>query len=249
MNSTEALSCTCSNWLARNWSAQSWWDEVYLHGTAFGTYRPKKLHFTLLSKPHSPTGQDQHRTWDGEKRWVIAWSTKSEGGSIGVVKPACMVFSDNQSILISLCWNITWPDVLSTVHTQDSAFTTSRILSYMLFFFCHNDNDVTVRSWSLLCLQMAPCLHNYITITTFQQFLEHSDKQFRECCDNIPGKQFQNVPRNDLQNVHIIAYSRSKNHKHVRRIAEPRSKRILKWGYLMIFMRVLVAVSVRWCKV
>jgi len=24
---------------------------------------------------------------------------------------------------------------------------------------------------------------------------------------------------------------------------------ILKWGYLMIFMRVLVAVSVRWCKV
>jgi len=26
-------------------------------------------------------------------------------------------------------------------------------------------------------------------------------------------------------------------------------KIIIKWGYLMIFMRVLVAVSVRWCKV
>ena len=89
-------------------------------------------------------------------------------------------------------------------------------------------SSATMTMMSLCALEVSYACNGsmsaYIMITTFQQFPEHSDKQFRECCDNIPQKRFQNVPRNDLQNVHIIAYSRSKNHKHVRRIAEPRSK-------------------------
>ena len=34
---------------------------------------------------------------DGEKQWVIVWSMKSEEGGIGPVKPACMVFSEDES--------------------------------------------------------------------------------------------------------------------------------------------------------
>ena len=31
-----------------------------------------------------------------EKQWVITWTTESEGGNIGPVKPVHMVFSDDE---------------------------------------------------------------------------------------------------------------------------------------------------------
>jgi len=40
---------------------------------------------------------------DGEKQWVITWSTKSEGDGIGPVKPAHTTFSDDESFLPRFC--------------------------------------------------------------------------------------------------------------------------------------------------
>ena len=54
---------------------------------------------------------------DGEKRWVIAWSMKSEGGGIGPVNPACMVLVKTRVLAMAK------PNVLFIVHTKNSAFT------------------------------------------------------------------------------------------------------------------------------
>ena len=42
------------------------------------------------------------------------------------------------------------PDMLFIVHTEDSAVTTCRIRSYMLFPFCCNNNDVIMHFYSSL---------------------------------------------------------------------------------------------------
>jgi len=60
-------------------------------------YRHKELRLTSVPQPDSPRGQDQQRTYeDGEKRWVITWSMKFEGGDIDLVKPVHVVFSDDE---------------------------------------------------------------------------------------------------------------------------------------------------------
>ena len=55
---------------------------------------------------------------------------KSEGDGISPVKPACMVFSDDERFLQISVENLAamQPDVLSTVYTKDSAFTAGRII-------------------------------------------------------------------------------------------------------------------------
>ena len=49
------------------------------------------------------------------------------------------------------------PDVLFIVHPKDSAFTMSRIQSYMFFLFCRNNNDVIMHSWLLTHAWTTPC--------------------------------------------------------------------------------------------
>ena len=96
LSSTEALSCTCSNCLTRNWSTPSSWGKDCL---VLDPFQHEELHFTSLLKP------DQQRTsaWT----WVvITWFTKSEVGGIGPVKPVHMVFSDNEGNCSRLCWNV-----------------------------------------------------------------------------------------------------------------------------------------------
>ena len=63
ISSTEALPCTCSDWLARYWSAQSSWGKDCLYGTVLDTCWHEKLHFTLLPKPDSLRDWDKQRTW------------------------------------------------------------------------------------------------------------------------------------------------------------------------------------------
>jgi len=43
MSTTEALSCTCSNWLAGNWTAQNSWGKVCLHAAVLDPYQHKEL--------------------------------------------------------------------------------------------------------------------------------------------------------------------------------------------------------------
>ena len=45
------------------------------------------------------TVQEVEISREDEDGCVIAWFMKIEGGSIGLVKPACMVFSDDGSSL------------------------------------------------------------------------------------------------------------------------------------------------------
>jgi len=68
VSSTEAVSSTCSNWLARNWSAQNSWGEVCLYGADLDPCQPEELHFTSLPKPDSPRGWDQQRTWQWDEQ-------------------------------------------------------------------------------------------------------------------------------------------------------------------------------------
>ena len=56
-------------------------------------FQHEELCFSLLPKLDSPRGQEHN--YNGEKRWVITWSMKSEGDGIGPVKPVYMVFSDD----------------------------------------------------------------------------------------------------------------------------------------------------------
>ena len=70
MSSTKALSCTFSNWQG----------EDCLHGKVLNT-----KNFVLCRYP-SLTVQEVVISKDGEKRWVITWSTKSEWDDIGSVK-------------------------------------------------------------------------------------------------------------------------------------------------------------------
>jgi len=72
---------------------------------------------------------------DGEKRWVITWPMKFEGGDIDPVKPVHVVFRRTwylvtmrvffQGSVESLA--ATRPDMLFIVHMKDSAFTMGRI--------------------------------------------------------------------------------------------------------------------------
>ena len=48
----------------------------------------------------SPTVQEVEISREDE---VVTWSTKSEGGGIGPVKPVYMVFSDDESFLSRFC--------------------------------------------------------------------------------------------------------------------------------------------------
>ena len=90
-------------------------------------FRPEELCFTLLPKPDSPRGQE-HNYYDGKKRWVISWSTKSEGDGICPVKPAHMVFSDDEGFLGSVENLAAMPlDVLFMFHAKLISFPLSVI--------------------------------------------------------------------------------------------------------------------------
>jgi len=95
MISTAALSCTYSNWLAgmkhlklTTQSACMKWLMTLIDTKNF------VLHCYPSLTVQEANISREHENW--EKQWVITWTTESEGGNIGPVKPVHMVFSDDE---------------------------------------------------------------------------------------------------------------------------------------------------------
>jgi len=95
-----------SNWLARNWSTQAHEVKTTCAEQFWTVFDTKN--FVLCCFPSLTVQEVQisREHVDGEKRWVIIWSTKSEGCGIGPVKPMHMVFSDDESFLWRFCWKL-----------------------------------------------------------------------------------------------------------------------------------------------
>ena len=127
-----------SNWLARNWSTQAH-DVKTTCAEQFWTLFGTK-NFVLCCFPSLTVQEVQisREHVDGEKRWVISLK-----GVALVQWSQCTWFLVMMRVFFEgSVENLaaTWPDVLFIVHTIDSAFTTGRIWSYMLFHFrCNND--------------------------------------------------------------------------------------------------------------
>ena len=82
VSSTEALSSTCNNWLARNWSSQNSQGEVYLHGMILDSFQHEELHFTFLLKldscmlPLQSQSMKIHGTFLSREWKEVNWSFK-----------------------------------------------------------------------------------------------------------------------------------------------------------------------------
>jgi len=112
MSSTEALVLVYSNLRAGNWSAQSSWGEVYLHGKVLDTHQHDKLHIMLSPKPDSPRG------WDQQKTQVDVYCLVHKWNGVGPVKPAPCTY----------------------ITRKRFCFYCGRIRSCMLFLLCLNNN-------------------------------------------------------------------------------------------------------------
>ena len=112
------MSCTCSIWLDRNQSAQSLRGGDCLHGTVLDPFWHETCCYPSLTVHEVQISKNMNSEWDG----------------FGPVKPAHMVFSDDESLLTSFCWKLSCNAIRCA-----SAFTMCRTWSYMLFLFrCHH---------------------------------------------------------------------------------------------------------------